>query len=55
LLGNVREELAAAQRMLEVNPHDPVARSLADHAQLALTPPADSPTSVVTPVQSASP
>jgi O-Antigen ligase len=55
LLGNLREELAAAQRMVAVNPFDPVARSLADRAHLALTPPADSPTSVVTPVQSASP
>jgi hypothetical protein len=55
LLGNVREELAAAQRMLKINPLDPVARLIADHAQLALAPPADSSTSIATPVQSPSP
>jgi hypothetical protein len=48
-LGNDRTELAAAQRMLALDPFDLAARQIADEAQLPLTPAADSATSGSTP------
>jgi hypothetical protein len=51
LLGHPRAELAAAQRMLALNPLDRVGRSIAAQAELALTPPRFSSTAINTPAQ----
>jgi len=49
LLGNGSADVAAAQRMLALDPFDSAAREIADLAQLPLTPAVDSATSVSTP------